>query len=64
MVTELDMSVGEVISALGKRGMLQNSIVILSTDNGGASGGLNLNLSSNWPLRGSKDTVSFYGAKK
>jgi arylsulfatase A-like enzyme len=57
MLTMLDRSVGAVTSALNARGMLENSIIIFSTDNGGPAGGFNLNAASNWPLRGTKDSV-------
>lgn len=35
MVSVLDESVGKVTKALHERGMLQNSIIVFSTDNGG-----------------------------
>lgn len=57
VLTALDESVGNVTIALARRGMLQNSIVIFSTDNGGAAGGYNGNCASNWPLKGTKDTL-------
>uniref|UniRef100_A0A146L2S6 Arylsulfatase B n=1 Tax=Lygus hesperus TaxID=30085 RepID=A0A146L2S6_LYGHE len=56
MLNRLDWSVGQVVNALKKRGMLENSIIIFSTDNGGPAGGFNLNAASNWPLRGVKNT--------
>ncbi|KAF4527454.1 hypothetical protein B566_EDAN016257 [Ephemera danica] len=57
MVTELDTSIGEIVAALQARGMLENSIIIFSTDNGGAAAGYNFNAASNWPLRGNKNTI-------
>ena len=41
MVTALDNSVGAVKAALANRGMLQDSVIIFTTDNGGAPYGLN-----------------------
>ena len=41
MVTALDNSVGEIRAALASRGMLQDSVIIFTTDNGGAPYGLN-----------------------
>ena len=32
--------------------MLENSIIVFTTDNGGPANGFNLNYASNWPLRG------------
>jgi arylsulfatase A-like enzyme len=52
MLSRLDHCVGDVVSALGEKGMLNNSIIIFSTDNGGPAAGFNLNAASNWPLRG------------
>lgn len=55
----LDWSVGALVAALEKRGMLDNSIIIFTTDNGGSAGGHDRSAASNWPLRGIKDTVFF-----
>jgi arylsulfatase A-like enzyme len=52
MLSKLDQCVGDVVAALGEREMLNNSIIIFSTDNGGPAAGFNLNAASNWPLRG------------
>lgn len=57
MLTKLDESVGKVVDALEKNGMLQNSIIVFSTDNGGPAAGFNQNAASNWPLRGVKNTL-------
>lgn len=57
MLSKLDESVGQVVAALKNRGMLENSIVIFSTDNGGPAAGFNFNAASNWPLRGVKNTL-------
>lgn len=56
-VYEMDQSIGLVIEALHKRNMLENSIVIFSTDNGGLPTGLGSNYGFNWPLRGFKATL-------
>lgn len=52
MVTKLDESVGQVVSALEKNKMLNNSIIIFMSDNGAATYGLHSNRGSNYPLRG------------
>ncbi|XP_046733770.1 arylsulfatase B-like [Diprion similis] len=54
MVTRLDYSVGRTIKALKNAGMLENSIVIFTTDNGAQTEGLHENYGSNYPLRGLK----------
>lgn len=41
MVTSLDESVGAVRQALADKGMLQDSVIIFTTDNGGAPYGFN-----------------------
>lgn len=53
----MDESVGKVIEALKDKNMLQDSIIIFSSDNGGAAAGFNLNAASNWPMRGVKNTL-------
>ena len=52
MLHELDVSVGRVVKALEEKGMLENSIVVFTTDNGGPAAGFDLNHASNSPLRG------------
>ncbi|CAH1792967.1 unnamed protein product [Owenia fusiformis] len=54
VVSALDDSIGNVTRALHKRGMLNNTIIIFSTDNGGPANGFQGNVASNWPLRGTK----------
>jgi len=51
MMSALDDSVGNVTRALHQRGMLNNTIIIFSTDNGGPADGFDFNDASNWPLR-------------
>ncbi|XP_053678592.1 arylsulfatase B [Anopheles nili] len=57
MMVELDKTVGSLVNALHGRGMLENSIIVFSTDNGGPADGFNDNAASNWPLRGVKNTL-------
>ncbi|XP_054267266.1 arylsulfatase B-like [Macrosteles quadrilineatus] len=57
MVSKLDESVGAVITALDKRGMLKNSIVVLLADNGAPNLGLYNNWGSNFPWRGQKASL-------
>ena len=57
MVSTLDESVGEILSALKTVNKLNETIFIFSTDNGGATGGttrrsIDNSIGSNWPLRG------------
>ncbi|KAJ9601168.1 hypothetical protein L9F63_000688, partial [Diploptera punctata] len=56
MLSKMDDSVGEIILQLAKKGMLNDSIIVFSTDNGGPAAGFNSNAASNWPLKGVKDT--------
>lgn len=53
----LDQSVGSIVEALSQAGMLSNTIIVFSTDNGGPAAGFNLNAASNFPLRGVKNTL-------
>lgn len=57
MLSKLDESVGRVVSALQRRSMFKDSIIVFTTDNGGAAAGYDKNAASNWPLRGVKSTL-------
>ncbi|XP_049516581.1 arylsulfatase J-like isoform X1 [Dermacentor silvarum] len=53
----LDESVGRVVDALHGRGMLSNTLLVFTSDNGGIPWGVCSNTGSNWPLRGTKGTL-------
>ncbi|KAH7967349.1 hypothetical protein HPB49_024228 [Dermacentor silvarum] len=57
MVDTLDHSVGQVFKALGDAGMLENTVIAFSSDNGGAPWGNHNSRGYNWPLRGAKGTL-------
>lgn len=57
MVSAMDDSMKVIIDALKTKNELHNSIILFSTDNGGPSAGKNGNIASNWPLRGTKETL-------
>lgn len=52
MVWKLDESVGKVVQALARKNMLEDTIIIFFSDNGGPAGGFNRNAASNWPMKG------------
>ncbi|TRY78891.1 hypothetical protein TCAL_06738 [Tigriopus californicus] len=56
-VYALDQSVGKIVKKLKEKNMLENSIIIFSTDNGGASEGYDFSDGSNFPLRGMKGNL-------
>ena len=59
MIESLDKSVGKILSVLKKESLIENTLVIFTSDNGGYirySGGFE-NISSNGPLRGQKTQV-------
>lgn len=56
-MVHLDESVGAVVQALAEHDMLANTVIVFSSDNGGAAAGFNINAASNWPLRGVKNTL-------
>lgn len=60
MLTCMDEGIGNVTRALARAGMLEDSVIIFTTDNGGPSldsPGLDYTGSSNYPLRGGKHSI-------
>ncbi|EDW29501.1 GL22855 [Drosophila persimilis] len=58
MISSLDKSVGQTMRALADNGMLNNSIVLLYSDNGAPTVGIHSNAGSNYPFRGQRGYVS------
>ncbi|XP_077531063.1 arylsulfatase B-like [Haemaphysalis longicornis] len=57
MVSALDDSIGELMKALLFTNAIKDTILVVTTDNGAAAGGVDDSAGSNWPLRGSKGTL-------
>jgi arylsulfatase A-like enzyme len=61
MIKSLDDSVGRVLTRLQERGLVENTIVVFTSDNGGFIGnstyqGKAIPVTNNWPLRSGKGT--------
>jgi arylsulfatase A-like enzyme len=54
MVAAMDEAIGEIAAALEKKGMMKNTLVFFSSDNGGPDPG---RVTSNGPLRAGKGTI-------
>ncbi|KAK2170977.1 hypothetical protein NP493_1118g00005 [Ridgeia piscesae] len=54
MVTAMDRAIGKIYSALVRRKMIKNTLLVFISDNGGAA---NRGGGNNWPLRGGKSTL-------
>lgn len=65
MLAVLDEAIGNVTRALEASGLAEDSVVIVTTDNGGPSGTVcgDCNGALNWPLRGGKHTLYQGGVK-
>lgn len=57
MLSALDEGVGNVTKALQAKGMLENTFLIFTTDNGGPSETCDVTGTSNYPHRGSKCSI-------
>lgn len=57
MVAALDEMIGRVVLGLEEARLLDNTVIIFSSDNGGGAAGYGLSFASNWPLRGVKRSV-------
>lgn len=58
MVSSMDHSVGDIFEALEIAGMLDDTIFVFTTDNGGApQEAVDRTSGSNWPLKGCKQTL-------
>lgn len=54
MMKKLDDSVGDIVQALHSKNMMEDTIIVFVSDNGGMTSGLYKNYASNYPLRGIK----------
>uniref|UniRef100_A0A7M5V5R4 Sulfatase N-terminal domain-containing protein n=1 Tax=Clytia hemisphaerica TaxID=252671 RepID=A0A7M5V5R4_9CNID len=57
MMGYMDYGIGRVHDALVKTGMINNTVIIFTTDNGGPANGFDQNWANNFPLRGVKATL-------
>ncbi|XP_013399823.1 arylsulfatase B [Lingula anatina] len=53
MATAMDDTIGNITAALEKSGMMNDTVIIFTTDNGGPV----IHGANNWPLRGAKTTI-------
>lgn len=57
MMSALDESVGTIFRTLHERGILEESVVVFSSDNGAATTPYGVHGGSSWPLKGEKETL-------
>lgn len=57
MTSIMDEGIGKVVTALKRKKMLDNSIIVFISDNGAPTIGLHSNLGSNYPFKGVRRIV-------
>lgn len=59
IMKSFDDSLGRVVECLAKKNILDNTIILVMSDNGGPTVDMFNNTSSNWPLRGVRRSFTF-----
>lgn len=57
MVEHTDDAIGKVVAELEKQGLMENTIIVFTSDNGGLVGNPNAQVTSNLPLRSGKGSM-------
>ncbi|CAG9815087.1 unnamed protein product [Phaedon cochleariae] len=63
IVNIMDNSVGEIVTKLSERRMLDDTIILFFSDNGAQTTGMFQNFGSGWPFRGLKFTLNEGGVR-
>ena len=63
MVLSIDEGVGSLVQALKDVKMIDDTLIVFMSDNGGPTIGNDSNEASNWPLRGGKVNPAYTGGR-